>query len=503
MVDLLLQGYQQSTDDNKSSPVNISSPITLLAASSLIYGTREIWLTRLVDLAPDAVQAYFLLNKVLLALLILSGCWAVIRLSNRLLFEGALRRQTKSQVPRILPDLYNTFVGTLTFIALMVVVLDQSIILVSVLVGTVVVLTAVFFRDMLDDLVAGLSVNLDPAFSVGDLIQVPGHEPGRLAEITWRSSTLALLSGATLVVPNRTIRDASLTNYSGTANALPVDVSLVMDYSVPVERVVRILEGAVQSAVIQARILEEPKPFAFAKSPGSYGNEYVVRAFFDPGSTTEAQVRSAVVDQIMKHLRSAGLAPSLPKQNLFLGEVRTLNMEWLNPVHRETLMSGFTIFEPLITEELAALARSVVIHEVTRGESVIRQHEEGTSMYGLAEGFLEVSLDADDGNQVKVGEIVPGQFFGEMSMLVGEPRGATVTAVVDSVVFEITRSSFSKTLEQRPEVASIISRVIAERQLTNTQRLEASEADRQDAIERAANSLVNRMKSIFSTVLSR
>jgi CRP-like cAMP-binding protein len=123
-------------------------------------------------------------------------------------------------------------------------------------------------------------------------------------------------------------------------------------------------------------------------------------------------------------------------------------------------------------------------------------------MFGLAEGFLEVEITLDNQEIIKVGPIVPGEVFGEMSMLADEPRTATVTAAVDSVAFEITREAFSKIVAKRPETAVKVSRVIAERLLT-AQRIEASAAEaaeRESAIGETAENLFSRMKSVFTSL---
>jgi CRP-like cAMP-binding protein len=102
---------------------------------------------------------------------------------------------------------------------------------------------------------------------------------------------------------------------------------------------------------------------------------------------------------------------------------------------------------------------------------------------------------------VRVGSINPGQFFGEMSLLVGEARTATVTALVESVVFEIPREIFYELIDNRPEIANMISRAVAERQLANSMAIESSESERQMAINKAADSLYSRMKAIFGGLL--
>ena len=85
-------------------------------------------------------------------------------------------------------------------------------------------------------------------------------------------------------------------------------------------------------------------------------------------------------------------------------------------------------------------------------------------MYGLAEGLLEVLVDHPENDRhISVARLDPGAFFGEMSLLAGEPRSATVRAIAESAVYEIRRDTIMELLEARPEIGVTLSEVIARR----------------------------------------
>jgi CRP-like cAMP-binding protein len=95
----------------------------------------------------------------------------------------------------------------------------------------------------------------------------------------------------------------------------------------------------------------------------------------------------------------------------------------------------------------------------------------GDSLYIVHEGLLKVTIETDNG-VTEVGRIRPGQFFGEMSLMTGAPRSATVTPMVDSKAYEISREVLAPVLRDRPEVAALMSEVLAERQIANAPKLE-------------------------------
>lgn len=135
------------------------------------------------------------------------------------------------------------------------------------------------------------------------------------------------------------------------------------------------------------------------------------------------------------------------------------------------------------------LADGMILHAFKSGDRIITEGDHGSSMYGLAEGVLEVAID-QGGVPLTVARVEPGECFGEMSMLADEPRSATVTAVVASLVYEVKRETFKTNLEQRSELLTSNSELIARRQLANSEALDnASSSERDAAISQAASSL--------------
>jgi CRP-like cAMP-binding protein len=136
---------------------------------------------------------------------------------------------------------------------------------------------------------------------------------------------------------------------------------------------------------------------------------------------------------------------------------------------------------------------------------IIEQGSAGQSMFGLTEGLLEVLVEHPEKDElINVAQLDPGAFFGEMSLLVGEPRSATVRAVTESVVYEIRRDTIIELLEARPEIGEALSEVIARRNIDRTLKIEdTTRAEREAAIAASSRTMFARMKSIFGSVLGR
>ncbi len=479
--------------------VRLLPSLATFAIALGLWMARDTWIDWAVGAQPQHIEAIAWTSRATLGLLIIAGAWLIRNVCEHLLWP-ALERKGGSAIPRLLKNGVSALIALLAIAALLIAVFGQSPLNILLLLLGVFVVLFLFFREPLSDLVAGISINLEGALAIGDTIETADGRAGRLEEITWRSTHLRGTDGSLLIIPNAEFSRSTLLNRSADAGRLQTEVRFILDFGLDPGRALRVLKGALHSAAGVGGILKRPEPRIGLWQAAEYGNEYRVIVSYDPHKTDELAVRTEIGVQVMSHFRNTGLAPTLPKQNIFVGEFRSLQQDWFNVEHRETLLASFDIFAPLEPAEIAQLSRDIKVRSYGKDETILHQGDTDTSMFGLVEGFLDVTVDFEEGKTLHVGRVVPGEFFGELPLLFGDPRSATVSAGVDSMVFEITRENFSKILEKRPEIAEHISRVIAERQIANNQAM-ASERDREQALEATTNSLVDRMRQIFGSLV--
>jgi len=152
-----------------------------------------------------------------------------------------------------------------------------------------------------------------------------------------------------------------------------------------------------------------------------------------------------------------------------------------------TFLSCVDLFNALTDRELEAISSTMRRRLVNAGEPVVVQGAMGDSLYIAKEGLLSVTIEVD-GFATDVGQIVPGQFFGEMSLLTGAPRAATVRPLVDSVLYEITREALEPVMRGRPEIAALMGEVLAVRQLANQEKTRT-----RAQLEKAKSSIVTQL----------
>ncbi len=473
-------------------------PSSLLIASLALYLWRDTWMITLVTRFPDEIRAAYLLNRALLLALWVTGTWTFLSLSRSLVNLKIFSLAEGQRVPLLVTLLFRFTIILVATVFVLVSVFNMSPLSVGLLFAGGVVLGVLFLRNIFSELMAGLSLNLDRRFTHGARLALTDGTFGAIKEMNWRSVALEEDNGGIVVIPNSYLMNAVVRNLDANGDQRAVEMMLTLDFSLPVERGNRVLTAAVMAATQEAGIVKNPEPVAFAFGPGVFGVEYKICFSYHASTINEGHARSIVIRHVMRHLKETGLSISLPKQNVFVGEARMMAKSWDETLDREKLISSIALFRSLEPHELRQLAGDLVIRRFETGAEIIREGETTTSMYGLAEGLLEVTV-TNETQDLVVAVIEPGQCFGEMSMLADEPRSATVTALVESVVFEIRRDSFSEILVHRMEVAETISRLIAERQLSNNDKMQqASEQERSNELTSVSDNLLDRIRSVFS-----
>jgi CRP-like cAMP-binding protein len=127
------------------------------------------------------------------------------------------------------------------------------------------------------------------------------------------------------------------------------------------------------------------------------------------------------------------------------------------------MLKKVDILQPLSEEELRLLADDLTLQVFGKGEVVCRQGDTGTAFYIIRSGHLSVRVRGGDGIEAEVATLAPGMYFGEMSLLTGEPRSATVTAQEDCELLCLDRDSFGVLLQENPAIAQAMSEILAAR----------------------------------------
>ena len=306
-----------------------------------------------------------------------------------------------------------------------------------------------------------------------------------------------------VIVPNSVMGQTIVTNFMTPEPKSRQELYFTLDFPVPSDRALRVLGAAVRAVCGDGGPLEKPPGKVLINTVSSVGVEYCIRYWIEPADLSPKRSRHIVVSSVLAHLKNAGLTLAYPKRDLFTAEMPSRQLDASSEADLRALVGRIELFEHLEDEELALLTETITRRIYSEGDELIRRGDVGDSMFILVEGLVYVFADvAGDGHELKVAQVVPGQFFGEMSLLTGEARSATITAASDTVAYEIGKDAMAKLLQRRPELAEVMSRIIAERKLRNEQALaEATSEEKEEHKMSVAGQILGRMRDFFRGVL--
>jgi CRP-like cAMP-binding protein len=208
-----------------------------------------------------------------------------------------------------------------------------------------------------------------------------------------------------------------------------------------------------------------------------------------PNFKSQVLIRTRIHRAIMRNLFYADIDLAQRRMNITMQRPDKAGPDeeigWLRRV---------ALFEGLSSNERIWLAGRASEQLRLTGHPIVRQGDPGSSLFVVKEGVLDVTLKADDGTVQTIGQVRAGHVFGEMSLLTGTPRGATVTPAVDTLVAEITKEDIEPIFRDHPELIEDIGAMLAERQSETSERLQrATTVSKNDE----SGALVDRIRNFF------
>ncbi|MBF0612550.1 MAG: mechanosensitive ion channel family protein [Magnetococcales bacterium] len=238
-----------------------------------------------------------------------------------------------------------------------------------------------------------------------------------------------------------------------------------MDVQYPPGKVIQIVESSLQQANI-ATMAQSPAPNCIIMSFESGYNRYAVRYWLtdlQPDDPTDSQVRS----HVYAALERAGISLALTQQAMYMVQESSKREKRVRAQqvsqHVEAL-KRIDLFSPLSQEELHILADKLVYAPYLAGDVITRQGNQAQWLYILESGQVEIYREVSDTQRVVMNTLGPGSIFGEMSLMTGEPRMATVRALTDVSCFRLNKDSFETILLSRPQVVEELTAIMVARQ---------------------------------------
>lgn len=472
---------------------------TLLRLVAVFFGcvmvaTVAAWQSGTPGLSPDAGSFVRWEEYVFLATTFVEGL-VIVRLAAVILFRYALPA-FKYQPPKIIQDL----VQAVIFIGWAALWMKWHNFGLTGLLTTSAVVTAVLafsLQDTLGNLLGGIALQAEQSIGVGDWVRI-GDVSGRVVEVTWRCTVVETRDWETVIVPNGLLLKREFF-VVGRRLGQPVQCRrwlwFNVDYRFAPTQVIETINDALRHSEIR-NVAAQPIPHCLFMEFGESYGRYAVRYWVtDPGadSPTDSEVRQL----IFLALKRAGIPLSIPARAVFEtkeSEQRTESKHRRLLAERLQIAQEFDLFQSLSHEQLQACAEHLIHAPFAPGEMLTQQGRAAHWLYLIREGSVNVFIEKD-GVTRQVGELGAGDYFGEIALMSGEPRTASVVARTYVEAYRLDREAFRELIASQPDVAEKVAALISERQ-THTANILAQNVTAAPTKEEATN-LLQMIRAFF------
>jgi len=446
---------------------------------SRLFGETE---GKMADTATALLIQIFRIIKIILWMSLIVS---IIRFINQLIFSTALRSNEISSLLR-------NIISIILYIVSFFVIFNSqypnvdlaALFTTSTILGVIIGLA---LQDTLGNLFSGLAIQADQPFQIGDVIRIDQKGEGVVENVSWRGVQIRTFQNKLVVISN-SVLGKEIVEVAPRDNLNARLVFFNTLYGNSPAKTIQVVREVVRQV---ENVSQKIRPIVRVRNLGDNGLDFEVKYWLEDYSKyndTDALIRQRIWYACQR------------EQIEFAYPTRTLHIETKpqEGVFVETSddiferLSNVPIFAPLSDEETRKLAGASLARVFAPGESIVRQGQTGNSMFVIHRGTVDIQLK-EEGATKSLRKLREGDFFGEMGLLTGEPRTATVLAEEETEVLEINNLCLKPILEENPELAAALSQIIEERRLS----FDKSETETEERKIHNKASVFNSIKKFF------
>ena len=404
-----------------------------------------------------AASADTIISVIKLILLGIVG-YLLVRALNFVFFGFAFRLK-RIDAPTLIRNIFTIIAFTIFFLIAFTFLFPKvnlgALFTTSALFGVILGLA---LQDTLGNFFAGISLQADRPFQVGDVITVGAQRhTGVVEEISWRAIKIRTFTNHVALIANSTAAKEPIEVFPrGNLNARVVFFNTL--YTDSPAKTIHVVREAVREA---DNVSNKVPPVVRIRNLGENGVDYEVKYWpedYAKYNDTDALIRQ----RIWYAFRRAGLNFAYPTRTLFVERTAKAAIRDGDGGALVERLSAVDLFAPLSVDETGMLAQAAVRHVFAPGELVIRAGDPGSSMFVVHNGRVQVQVN-ENGRPRTVATLNEGDFFGEMALFTGEPRTANVVALEETEVLEIGHSAMKRVFDNNPDLVESLSFIMAER----------------------------------------
>ena len=395
--------------------------------------------------------------------------WIIPAFLLNLASESFIWTPIEEKTGRLIPNIVRLFLAFIIYflavVGIIAFVYNEQLTSILATSGVIAMIIGLAIQINISNIFSGIAINIERPFRIGDWVKISNFDEGKIVDITWRTTRLKTRAECILSIPNSMAAESPILNFGYPDDVYWLWPTVYVHPMHPPTRVKKLLLDALLSA---DKAIKDPAPVVLFTGINEWAASYWV-AFCADDYADKHFILEDVWTRVWFHLNRAGITPAVQRQeiHLFKGVKERGGEEATKPI---TLLQEVDIFKPFSEEAKHYLSDRIRRHRFEQGDVIVQQGDAGDSLFIIVEGVVGVQVQSDDGRTKEVARLGAGDFFGEMALLTGEERTATVIALVDTYLFELTQADIAPLIEQQPEVSERVSKVLTQRhQATQSQ----------------------------------
>ncbi len=441
--------------------------------------------TTQLEFALFVLEHFF---QVLRILLWFSLVVVIVRFLNVLIFSTALKGASTYELAGLIRSIVNIIIYIVSFFIIFKTQYPKielgAIFTTSTIIALVIGLA---LQETLGNLFAGFAIQADQPFQIGDVITIPNKGRGVVEMISWRGVKIRTFQNKLLIISNSILgKEVIEVAPQDNLNAQLVFFNTL--YTNSPAKTIQVIQEVVRQV---ENVSPKMRPQVRIRDLAADGIDWEVKYWVEDYSkfnSTNALIRQ----HIWYAFQRENIEFAFPTRTVFVQNEQPAAAFAENPDEIFERLSHIPIFSPLDKEEIQTLAKTSSIRVFAPNELIVRKGQKGKSMFVVHRGTVKIQI-REDGKAKIIGNLIEGDFFGEMGLFTGEERTADVVAESETKVLEIKHYSMKPILENNPELVKSFSEIIE----TRRAELDKQISEKTPGKKSAENGVVKSIRKFF------
>jgi len=374
-----------------------------------------------------------------------------------------LEKKTNRKIPTVAKRFVAFIIFILSIFGIIAFVFDERITGLLATSGVFAMIIGLAVQMNISNIFSGIALNIERPFRTGDWVKIGSLPEGKVLDISWRSTRLRSRDNSVRNVPNSIVSDHEITNYCYPNINYEHHFMIHVDPSHAPDRVKKIIMDALLSV---KEIKNDPLPFVRFKGTTEFSTMYGVFYSSDQYAIKN-QIDEIVWTRVFIHLKRARIHLAMQRHRIYM--TNDVPLEEDETTQSISLLKEIELFKPFSEKDRNFIIERFKHLHYRAGQTIVQQGDVGNSLFIIVEGVVSISLEIENNQKVELGRLGAENIFGEIALLTGETRSASVISLTDTHLLEIGKKDIAPLIEAQPEISKLLGEVLTQRkQMTHS-----------------------------------